>query len=692
MLRPFLLLFLLMITGLGVRAETNAQNGVMGIIILKSVAGYDALATTFASIEWVNRDGGFIVDSSGAKIPFLNDAIGRVIYFDQAYFDETDHNQYWVEWRLTIRDREAVIQPVTATSLRSDDSPRLAAEQATLEDAVGRYANGHSLVDPMIAELKDQIAKLASGLVLQNGQWISANDAAAAPVAVPTIGDAESKITFTTKDGKRFANARVTITETGLSILTDDGGGAVSFDRLPDNISGFPKTTRDKIADWRIKHPPVVVAAVAPIVPAVAPPAPRPLTLWEWVKKVTYNAASSTWAYAASFGSSSTTSSSTASTTSSATPPTPASTAAPVTPPAATLAATSAVVAVTTLSQPVAAPASGPDLSNTVVLIKGDYSEGTGFLARTSFGPVVITNLHVVAANPNMKILTTDGQEIVPLSMQGASDRDLAMFAIQDNNYKYLDLADNVDQSATVGDAAIIPGNSEGGEVTLKTNGSLVGIGPQRVEFNNPIYHGNSGGPVLDVRTGKVVAVVTGAIEMKPTDDLDRSSFANANSAIKGPMRYFGLRLDTVPNWQTYNQGSFVQETLFLKKFHGESRALDAILNASHHTTASPTGMEGPPSENDYMANESIRKIAHNWINAAEGREKETAYQELVWELGTLASGDLDGIKNPDSFYPFDRDEAKYDLAYRTALIDEIQTVQSRLNRSNSSDSSAPGL
>ncbi len=622
-----------------------------GILILKAVAGYDAAATSFASIQWVDQDSGYVIDPAGNKLAFLNDAIGRVIYFDQAYYDEIDHNQYWIEWRASVRSREIVLPPVQTMTLQPQDLPRLATEQALLQDAIDRYSNGRALVQPLIDALKDQSAKLSSGLVLQNGNWIPAKDAVVAASTVPVIGDAAGLVTFTTKDGKQIVNARVTATDTGVSVLTEDGGASISFDRLPDNVGAFPKAARDKITDWKIQNAKVAFAPTPPP-PAPAPPPPPPPSFWSWLKTSVQGVATATWAYFSPAP---------------ASPTTPSTAAAPK--PTAPL----------------------PDLANTVVLIKSDYSEGTGFLTRMASGPVVITNLHVIAGNPNVKIFTASGQEIVPLSLQAASDRDLAMFAIQDNNYKYLELADKVDQTSAVDDPAIIPGNSEGGEVTLKTDGKLVGFGPQRIEFSNPIYHGNSGGPVLDVKTGKVVAVVTGAIEMRPTDDLDRDSFANANSAIKGPMRYFGLRLDTVPVWEPYDQAQFVQETLFLKTFHDESRALDSYLNGARNMGATAQTEDSAPDAKFYLTNEKLRKVDQDWQTSNQEQGRTNALQELVWNLGSVAGADLASVQAPSNYYPYDRQRAKYELAYRQALINEIQTLQTQVNQAGASSAMHTG-
>ena len=327
-----------------------------------------------------------------------------------------------------------------------------------------------------------------------------------------------------------------------------------------------------------------------------------------------------------------------------------------------------------------------PAQAHAVVVIKGDRGEGTGFLARTKDGPAVITNLHVIDANPHLRILTTTGAEIAVLSLKGASDRDLAMFMIQDNHYNYLDLADDVAGTARKGDATITPGNSEGGEVVLDTKGGLQGIGPDRVEITNPIYHGNSGGPVFDLTTGKVIGVVSFGAPTHPTDELDKASAASANSAISGAMRYFALRVDTVPAWETYDQTRFLAESTFLRNFEEINRCLDSLFNGKRYEKLGLTSMdpeEGFPNSRYYTLNEKIRGFADTFRQEAAdagGAQRLDAQRELVMDLQGVVDQDVAAIQNSNNFYSFEQIRAKHDYEYRQALKKELDGLDNKIS------------
>jgi V8-like Glu-specific endopeptidase len=318
------------------------------------------------------------------------------------------------------------------------------------------------------------------------------------------------------------------------------------------------------------------------------------------------------------------------------------------------------------------------DQARAVVLITGDNSEGTGFLVKTPDGPVVVTNLHVISDNPNLKITTNTGQQITVLSLKGASDRDLAMFAIKDQNYSYLPLATDISGIAQPGDEVITPGNSEGGEVMLNTKGKLLGIGPVKIEFDNPIYHGNSGGPVLHTKSGQVLGVVTEAMKVIHSDDLDKTSFASRNSAISGSMRYFGLRIDTVPKWESYDLQRFENETAFLERFNHRSRCLDSYLN---------TPNDNQPDSILYREDADIVKANDTYIDQSSGggsQQQMDALREWLFGLNGIADTDMDAIQQTNSFYTFDQQRARDEIAYRKALKKELDEIGNNVSRESS--------
>ena len=327
---------------------------------------------------------------------------------------------------------------------------------------------------------------------------------------------------------------------------------------------------------------------------------------------------------------------------------------------------------------PSAAPAQKmtEDQARAVVLIKGDNAEGTGFLVKTPDGPAVITNIHVIANNPNLKITTNTGANVTVLSEKGASDRDLAMLAIQDAGYSYLQYSTDISKDVQPGDDVITPGNSQGGEVMLNTPGKVLGIGPVRVEIDNPIYHGNSGGPVFHPKSGKVLGVVTEAIKIDVSNDLDKASFASRNSAISGSMRYFGMRIDTVTAWIPIDSRRFQNETAFLDAFHEQSRRLDAYLN---HTDA-----DHDEAARLYHADAKIMKANDDYVEHVAGVDTAQhidLLRSFLFDLQCVADLDMDEVKEKNNFYSFDQERASDEYDYRKALKTELDSLGNNVER-----------
>lgn len=151
-----------------------------------------------------------------------------------------------------------------------------------------------------------------------------------------------------------------------------------------------------------------------------------------------------------------------------------------------------------------------------------DIALGTGFLIE-SHGVYVLTNDHIAAASPELRVVLPDRRE-VPAKLVGRDVRlDVALLSVDVPRLAALPMGNSDDLQ--VGEWLVVLGNSFGDEVTASVGvvsatgrevaGSLV---PGRamgfrtfLQTDARIHRANSGGPVLDT-AGQVVgiAVATG--------------------------------------------------------------------------------------------------------------------------------------------------------------------------------------
>jgi hypothetical protein len=328
---------------------------------------------------------------------------------------------------------------------------------------------------------------------------------------------------------------------------------------------------------------------------------------------------------------------------------------------------------------PAVAKLTSDQIAQSIVVIKGDSATGTGFLVKTAEGPAVMTNLRVLANNPNLKITTITGTPITATGMKGAIDRDLATLPIADGPYAYLTLVTDFN-TVHVGDDLITPGN---------TAGKLDTIGPDRIEFDNPVSHASSGGPVVDSTTGTVIGVVTEAPKAIVSTDLDKTSFQSRDATVASTAHYFGLRFDTAPTWEAYDPARYQSETALLDQFHQQSRDLDSYLNSGPGSEDGSSSSSSLPYQNDAKIMEAHRNY-HKQSNSLDTAALQISeLRQLTFDLDAIASKDEQTLENPTSFYGYDQQRARDELAYRKALQTEIQDMNNdvkwveRLPKSN---------
>jgi hypothetical protein len=186
---------------------------------------------------------------------------------------------------------------------------------------------------------------------------------------------------------------------------------------------------------------------------------------------------------------------------------------------------------------------------DSLVFVNGAAAAGSGFIASINGGNFLVTNAHVAAGIRDAAFKTLDGATVQAGVPSVAVGEDIFCMAMPSGGAPF-EVMQQVDANAAVGDDVVVLGNAEGGGVINTIIGKIVGIGPNLVEVDAPFVPGNSGSPIIHLKTGKVIGVATYTV----TNEYDLTT----NTKLKEPVvRRFGYRLDSVKRWQPVNWRAF---------------------------------------------------------------------------------------------------------------------------------------
>jgi S1-C subfamily serine protease len=236
------------------------------------------------------------------------------------------------------------------------------------------------------------------------------------------------------------------------------------------------------------------------------------------------------------------------------------------------------------------APADGQALSyeqmSGIVLIEGDGGTATGFMTKIRDVDFVVTNLHVLGGNKKISLKTLRGEEVPVLGIFGAAGSDIAIIRIAKGQGE-LKLAEDVLKTSKIGDKVVVVGNRQGGGVATQTQGSIVGVGPTRIEVNANFEPGNSGSPIVNLTTGEVVGVAsyseTRRLEVEETGG-SAARAARRSEAPKVEKRWFGYRLDSIAKWEAVDLTKWNAQEGRIETFRDLSEALVAVLRLDFNT------------------------------------------------------------------------------------------------------------
>jgi hypothetical protein len=239
-------------------------------------------------------------------------------------------------------------------------------------------------------------------------------------------------------------------------------------------------------------------------------------------------------------------------------------------------------------TQPVrgaAAPSFDPAL---LVFIKTASNEGTGsgsgFIAKSNGKTYVYTNAHVLCGEigsftTKITSIKTASGRVIPtpyeLELSEVTDttsesglEDLARFPITMKEGESAYEISALDSNTAMNGRVIAYGNSLGGEVITSLNGTILGLGTDRMEISCAIVPGNSGGPVLLEQTKKVIGISTYLTNGRGDIWARGTKFDQ--------VRRFALRPEKVTKWRRMLYTSLMSSTVELNAFHRDTLSLAA--------------------------------------------------------------------------------------------------------------------
>jgi hypothetical protein len=131
-----------------------------------------------------------------------------------------------------------------------------------------------------------------------------------------------------------------------------------------------------------------------------------------------------------------------------------------------------------------------------------------------------------------------------------------------------------VEKNAAPGDEVAVLGNANGDRVITPFAGKLVAIGPDRVEVTAEFVKGNSGSPIIHLKSGKLLGIATYAHIVKVDSITGRP--------LNEPeVKRFGYRLDSVTQWQPVVWPAYSAEFAVMDKIKVRTGDFERLLRTS---------------------------------------------------------------------------------------------------------------
>ncbi|MBR2641663.1 MAG: trypsin-like peptidase domain-containing protein [Lentisphaeria bacterium] len=244
--------------------------------------------------------------------------------------------------------------------------------------------------------------------------------------------------------------------------------------------------------------------------------------------------------------------------------------------------------------------AAGP-VARSVCLLKSPQGAGSGFFTSLHEMDVLVTNNHVILEMPDVKIRDINGNIYEYNKIYSSPERDLAIIPITRTNHAAIPNLSIMKRPDMLqpNTAVTVYGDSLGDGVIVASKGKYLGIGPEILEVNAPFVSGNSGGPILENQSGRVIGVATFCKIMQSTLQTAYGSRFEARK-YRPAIRRFATRIDNI------SIEDF--EELTPEKVRQDQQNIQEINQILHEITAL---LENASSRNKLI--EQLKIILQKW-------------------------------------------------------------------------------
>jgi serine protease Do len=321
-----------------------------------------------------------------------------------------------------------------------------------------------------------------------------------------------------------------------------------------------------------------------------------------------------------------------------------------------------------------------------VILIEGDQSRGTGFLVKEGGKHYLYTAAHVFSGNSRLTASNSSGRKFTKFGpLQVADGADLVRLEVLEMPKDPMTLfALEEPGKIAVGTDILVLGDGGGAGVTAEARGKVVGMSGVSIEVDAGVIQGNSGGPVIDLATGRVVGVVTHLTAKR--DDLW------AEGTRFGEVRRFACRIDREWQWQTTTIANFLAEAKKIDDYDRMTRVGFAI--SSLNPGAGGLRLDTKLSENETAL--SILSEAGDVPVVTElikmngelvGRGVRYSESDLLKRFRSMIATSISQVNrgaatfDPTKFSPYHREKGEASETWREKANDALKSRLESLSR-----------